>query len=448
MPLLEDYTLEALLEWPIAELESLDQQRLAQTEPTVVAHFLERLNVDQRRDVLRKLDPEVAAEILAEMDADQSAEVVSKMREDRAVGILEDFEPDDAADLVGELKATDQQRLLEKLEPETAATVRSLLSYDPETAGGVMTPAVATVQKDMSVNAAIESIRKQSEDLEDISYVYVVDAKNHLCGVISMRDLILAGSQQLIADIMNTKVKGVFRADTDREEVALALAEFNLLSLPIVDDKHRLLGIVTVDDVIDILQDEATEDIQKFVGAGGDESIHDKMGYSLKRRQPWLQINLVTAILASGVIYFFRHQIEQAAMLAVLMPIIVSMASNSGAQTLAIAIRSLALDEVEDNDRLRLCYKETLLGLLNGALTGLACSLLVFWVTQDIRIAGIVCVAMILNMGLAGLAGAFIPLLLKSLRLDPAQSSYIFLTTVTDVGGFFIFLSLGVWVLL
>ena len=445
---IEEYSLDDLLEWSTQDLETLDIRRLGHTEPIVVARFLERLNLDQRRDVLRGLSTEHASAILSQMAAEQSAEVVGSMREERAVGILEDFEPDDAADVVAELNEDDRQRLLKKLEPETAKTVRNLLTYDADTAGGVMTPLMAKVDDNMLVDAAIDTIREQSKNLEDVNYIYVVDQEQHLRGIVSIRQLLLAGPKQKIAEIMNDRVKGVFHPEADKEEVALALAELNLLSLPIVDEENRLLGIVTVDDVIDILKAEATEDIQKFVGAGGDESIHDKMGFSLKKRQPWLQINLLTALLASVVVYFFRNEIEQVAMLAVLMPIIASMGSNSGAQTLAIAIRSLALGEIEPKDHRRLYLKESFLGLINGLFTGIACALLTFLFSQDVIMSLIVWVALILNMGLAGLAGAFIPLLLKRWNLDPAQSSYIFLTTISDVGGFFVFLALGAWLLL
>lgn len=442
------YTPDELSEWPLQELESLDTGKLVVSSPVAVAQFLERLEVDDRRTVLRKLGKEDATDILAEMDADESAEVVGAMREDRAVKILEEFDPDDAADIVAELDEIDRDRLLDKMEPESAEAVKTLLTYDPETAGGIMTPEVATINADMTVNAAIEHIRDLSEEFEDIYYVYVVDQEQHLLGIISMRDLILARPQRLISEIMNTQIYGVCHADTDREEVALKIAEFNLLSLPVVDDHDKLVGIVTVDDVIDIMHDEATEDIQKLVGAGADEDIHDEISYSIRRRHPWLQVNLLTAFLASGVIFVFQEQIEQLTLLAVFMPIIASMGGNAGNQTLAVAIRSLALGEIQNKDRFRICMKELVMGLLNGVATGVIASVASWLVTRDLKIALVVIIAMILNMGIAGLSGAFIPLMLRRMNLDPAQSSSIFLTTVTDVAGFFIFLSLGTSILL
>ena len=443
-----EYSLEDLLAWPRDRLENLEPGRLIVSSPAAVGSFLERLDVDERRTVLRLLPDEEASDILAEMDAPDSAEVVAAMREPRALNILEELEPDDAADVMAELEETDRSRLMGKLESDTAKIVESLLSYDPETAGGVMTPECATIAPEMTVDQAIEQIRRFYEETEQIYAIYVVNQEHLLQGIVAMRDLILAKPDQKIEDIMNSKVKGKCSPGMDREEVALSLAEHNLLALPVVDADGKLLGMVTHDDVVDILQDEATEDIQILVGAGADESIHDEITYSMRRRRPWLQVNLLTAFLAAGVVYMFADQIEKLAMLAVLMPVIASMGGNTGSQALAVAIRSMSLGEVHLNDAGRLCRKELTMGLINGSLIGLLAGLLTYLVLRDVKISLVVFAAIILNMGLAGLAGATIPLLLKKFNYDPAQGSSIFLTTLTDIAGFFIFLSLGSWLLL
>ena len=445
---IESYTFDELLAIPREKLNELIDQRLAVTSPAVVARLLERIPVDDRRTVLRKYSVDSASVILSEMNAEDSAEVVGAMRESRAVKIIEAFDPDDAADIVAELDDDDRTRLLDKVDPETAHTVQSLLAYEPETAGGIMTPEYASVFPEMNADQAIDHLRSHFRDAEELYNIYVVDKGNHLLGVVSVRDLILAKSTQLIVDFMNTQVKGVCTPDMDREEVALLIAEYNLLSLPVVGPNNNILGIVTVDDVIDIMQDEATEDIQKFVGAGYDESIHDKISYSLVKRHPWLQVNLLTAFMAAGIIFMFQNQIKQLTLLAVFMPVIASLGGNAGTQTLAVAIRSIALGEVSNDDQLRLCLRETLKGLINGVAVGLIAALTAYLVTYSLGVALIVIIALILNMGLAGLLGALIPLLLQKFHLDPAQSSSIFLTAVSDVAGFFIFLSLGTWLLL
>ncbi len=443
-----EYSLEELHDWPKGGFAELDGRRLAASSPVVVAQFLERLEVDDRRLVLRKLREEEASDILSEMDADDSAEVVGAMNEDRAVKILEEFDPDDAADIVAELDEEDRDRLLNRMEPESAETLKVLMSYDPNTAGGIMTPEAATILPAITVREAIEKIRNLQEEFEDIYYIYVVDEEMKLLGIVSMRDLILARQERKIGDIMNTQVKGICHPEMDREEVSLTIAEFNLLSLPVVDEAGTLLGIVTIDDAMDVVQDEATEDMQKLVGAGATEDIYDNIAFSMRRRHPWLQVNLITAFMAAGVVYFYQEQIEQLTILAVFMPVVASMGGNAGAQTLAVAIRSIALAQMQEHDEIRICSKELVMGLLNGLLTGLIAAAVAYLVTREEKIAAVVLIAMVLNMGLAGLSGAFIPLFLKKLKLDPAQSSSIFLTTVTDVAGFFVFLSLGSFLLL
>lgn len=447
-----DYTAEELAR---QALGSLDPARLAATSPAVVAHFLEHLEVNERRSVLRQLPDECVSEVLAEMDGDDAAEVFSAMREHRAVTLLEDFEPDDAADVVGELTEEDRSRLLGKMEPESAEEIKSLLTYGPETAGGIMTPEVAAVEGSATVDQAIALVREMSEDREDLNYVYVVDAEKRLLGILSLRQLILSKSSQRAGQIMAADIRGKCLPETDREEVALLMAELNLPSIAVVDAESRLLGEVTHDDVIDILQDEATEDIQKFVGAGPDESIHDAISAKLRSRTPWLQVNLLTAFLAAGIILRFEEEIGRLPLLAAFMPVIASLGGNAGHQALAVAIRSLALDEVRDSHRRAICVRELALGLINGLMVGLLGAGIVFLVSRyllddprSLLIGLAVLLAMILNMGLAGLAGAFIPLLLKKMKFDPAQSSSIFLTALTDMAGFFIFLCLGSWLLL
>ena len=445
----EVYTVEGLLErLDDKGVESLDVQKLRDTPAHIIASFLSRLSVDECRAVLRKVPEIDASEILAEMDADVSAEIVGAMREWRALRIIEEFDPDDAADILSELDEPDRVRLLSKLQPETALQVRKLLKYKPDTAGGVMTPTFLSVEVDMTVEDAIERIREQSSDDEGIetSHIYVVDSDEKLRGVFAIRALLLASRTQKIADLMDTDVT-VCLVNEDKEELARTMAEENLLDLPVVDDQGRLLGIVEHDDVIDIIQEEATEDLQKMVGAGADEAIHDPMVYSIRRRSPWLLVNLLTAVLGATVISFFQEEIKHITLLAVIMPVIVSLSGNTGAQTLAVAIRSIAMGEIEDMDNLGICVKEWLKGIFNGIIIGVVSSLAVYLLTKEVKMAFVVFLAMILNMGLGGLAGAFIPLMLKRLGFDPAQSSSIFLTGTTDVCGFLIFLSLGSWLL-
>ena len=442
------YDLEYLLNLDTDAFGDLDRKKLADTPPVELAHFIDRLDLDHRREVLRMVSDHVATDIISEMDVELSAEIFEAMREPRAAKILEELDPDDATDLVAELEDKKREDLLNKMQPESAQAVKELLVYDPDSAGGVMTPDVCAIRDFFTVDEAIHAIRDQASEMETIYYIYVINEAEELLGVVSMKDLLVSTPETAVTALMETNMLGMLAPDTDKEQAANLIAEYNLIALPVVDENNKLLGIVTHDDVIDIIQAEATEDIQKLVGAGADETIHDTMAYSLKKRHFWLQVNLFTIALASGVVWIFEEQIASLTFLAVFMPIIAATGGNTGAQTLAVVIRSLALEDIHDTDNIKLYLKELFKGLINGIGVGLIGAVLAFLIKKDLMTSGVVFVAMILTMGISGFSGAFVPLLLKKLNLDPAQSSSIFLTTIADITGYFIFLSLGSWLLL
>ncbi len=446
------------------DLQSLDPNQLSRddlsllenTAGLTVARFLERLSVDESRSLLRDLSEEKAVEVLSEMEPEFSADILEAMRDARAVSFLEEIDPDDVADIVGEFEDTDRERLLGQLKSETQETIEELLSYDSDTAGGIMTPEVATVRDNLNVDEAIFQIRQQREALETIYYIYIVDASDKLRGVVSMRNLMFAKPKSTISSILNEKLLGVCHINDDKELVALEMAKYNLVALPIVDDDFKLVGIVTHDDAIDVIHDEATEDIQKMVGAGADEGIHDGVLLSVRRRTPWLFINLFTTAFAGGIIYLFQSEISEFTLLAVFLPVVASIGGNAGSQTLAISIRGLAMGELDNSESVRTCFKESMKGVLEGVIVGLFASMIAYFVccsagesqSQSFRIAIALFFSMIMTMGLATFTGIFIPLSLKKLNFDPAQSSSIFLTAITDICGFFIFLKIGVWLLL
>lgn len=440
------YSAEELTAFSPEELVNLEVERLEQTPDLELALFLSLHAIDDRRTVLRLVSESKASAVLAEMEGELAAETVAAMREVRAARLIGELDLDDAADVVGELEQDDQARLLRHLPEEAANQLQELLDYNPESAGGIMNPRVATVYPDITVEQAIRHIRTLKEKWEDVSYIYVVDREERLQGVVPMRSLILAQPGSQIGDIMVQELKGVVTADMDREDVARRIAEYNLVAVPVVADDGTLLGVVTHDDVLDILEAEATEDMQLMVGAGGNEGISDKIAYSLQNRLPWLLVNLLTAFAASGIIFLFQPQIEQLTLLAVFLPIFASMGGNTGSQTLAIVIREIALGRMDYDSRYRVLRKEMILGFINGIATGIAAAAVAWILTppeQRLAILAIVILSMVLTMTVAGLSGALIPLLLKRFGLDPAQSSTIFLTTVTDIAGFFIFLALG-----
>lgn len=445
----DEYDLDELIQFADTDaLGAIDREKLARTSPYTVGKFLERLRVDERREVLRGLDIEGAAEVLSEMDSEDAAEVIEAMREPRAVQVIEALDPDDSADIVGDMETADQDRLLRGVDPETAETVRTLISFPEDSAGGIMTTDVATVSKEMTVREAVDHLHTLNDEFEHIYYVYVIDDDGHLLGTVSMRDLVMAKTADIIGDIMQTELRGVINVMMDQEHVALEMAEHNFHALPVVDDENRLLGIVTDDDIIDIIQQEATEDFQKALGAGGDEALDDPIPVSVRRRSPWLLVNLVSAFMAGAVISLFEEQISHLTILAVCMPIVASLGGNAGGQTLAIVIRTLALGGLEDQDARKVLVREAVKAGLNGLMIGFLAALAVGAFTGHWDVSAVIFAAMVLSMTYAGLAGALIPITLRRLKLDPAQSSQMFLTASTDIVGFAIFLGLGSWVLL
>ena len=428
------------------DLDKIDTQALLETSPHTLSVFLERLDVDTQRQILRKLEPADISEVVSEMDPEASAELVSEMREHRAVSVLNEMEPDDAADIVRELEEEDRDRLLKGMQyedPEAAENVTELLEYPADTAGAIMNPHVATLKPTMTIDGAISAVRKMRDEYENIYYLYVLGDDDSLVGVVSIRELLLSQKGELVGDIMETNLIGLLAPNMDKEVVAHIMADTNYHTLPVVGENNELLGIITHDDVIDIMREEGTEDIQKLAGAGADEGLFDPIWFSIRQRSPWLIVNLITAYIASGVVGLFDGNIATLPLLAVFMPIIAGIGGNTGAQTLAVTVRSIALGEVGTFDMRRICIREATKGFLNGIIIGLFGAMVAFLTTFRWDLSLIVWVAMLINMSLGGFMGSFIPFTLKRFDIDPASGSSIFTTCFTDSGGFFIFLGLG-----
>ncbi|MDR1595950.1 MAG: magnesium transporter [Puniceicoccales bacterium] len=445
---LKSYTFEELQHCADNDFKNLDAIKLARTPPHEIGAWLERLPSEGREIIIKKLPVDGVTDVLAEMDAEDSAEIISEMRDAKAVKILGSLAPDDAADLLRELEDDVRAKLLDKMPQRESATLQNLLTYDHNTAGGVMTPNVAALTTHMTVDNAIEFLRKSRDMAENTDSIYVVDDKRHLVGVLNVQKLLWTDPNTTIESIMCENVEGICTPEQDKETVAHVMARSHFNTLPVVDGQRRLIGIITHDDVIDILREEATEDIQKLHGAGGDENIHDKISYSILRRTPWLVMNLCIAFLTASVIHFFEAKIAQRTILAVFMVMITGLSGNSGAQTLAISIRGLALGEYQSGDSPGIILRETLKGLLNGIIIGFIALIVTGFWAHDAKVGMVVFVAMVLNMGLSGFVGSCIPVLLTRLKCDPAQSSYIFLTSITDIAGMFIFLGIGSYLLL
>jgi magnesium transporter len=327
------------------------------------------------------------------------------------------------------------------MRPKESGVVENLLEYDEQTAGRIMNPHVFALNEDMTVGEAITELQN-NRDVEMVFYLYVVDDRKHLVGVVSLRRLLLVSPETPLKRIMTADLISV-RVDMDQEEVARQVAAYNLLAIPVVDEENKLVGIITVDDVIDVLKDEATEDIYRLAGVSGDERAFTPPGESLRKRLPWLGINLATAFLAASVVAIFEPQIALLPALAIFMPIVAGMGGNAGTQTLTVIVRGIALGELTWSNSRKALLKEVVVGLGNGIALGIVAALIVWAVRGNFLLGAVLGMAMIINMFVAAAAGTLVPLGLRAANIDPALASSVFITTMTDVFGFFSFLGLA-----
>ena len=399
------------------------------------------LDDDRNRVLSLLIEAGKAARVLLELEIPDLNELLESIDDPTLGAICSSSAPDDAADLLDLLDDERRARILELLGASQSAKLASLLEGEEETAGSLMNSNFLALDEEMSVSEAIGAIR-QFPRKESFFYVYCVDADGRLVGVLSLRNLILASPEAKLRDLM---VQSVVRTQIDStpEEVAQLVSKYDLLSIPVVDAQNVLVGVVTVDDVIDVIQEQAEEDLLHLAGVDVSESVATPARQSFRLRFPWLAINLATAFLASWVVRLFQGTIEKWAALAVFMPIVAGMGGNAGTQTLTVFVRGLALGEVDLDSGWRAIRKEALVGFANGAANGVLTTLVVGLWTGEWVLAGILLAAMIFNLVIAGIAGGLVPLALERFGFDPAIASSIFVTTFTDVGGFFSFLGLA-----
>lgn len=415
---------------------------IEKTLPADLAPVLPLLLEEDRKRVLSLLiETGKAARALLELDDSALREIIDSLDDATVAAICSSSAPDDAADLLDALDDERRERILELLGTTQSAKLESLLEGEEETAGSLMNTEFLALNEEMTVAQAVEEIRQYPRK-EAFFYLYCVDDGGQLVGVLSLRSLILASATTQLKEIM---VQGVVRTQVDSapEEVAQIVSKYDLLSVPVVDVQNRLVGVVTVDDVIDVIQEQAEEDLMHLAGVTAEERVTSPAWQSFRTRFPWLAINLATAFLASWVVSWFQGTIAKWAALAVFMPIVAGMGGNAGTQTLTVFVRGLALGEVEWDSGFRAIWKEMLVGFANGLANGVLAAVVVGLWFQDWKIASILLLALIVNLIVAGFAGGLVPLALQRFGFDPAVSSSIFVTTFTDVAGFFSFLGLA-----
>jgi magnesium transporter len=387
-------------------------------------------------------DHKLAAATLREVPEYILAELLENLPAERVGQILNRVPANDAFFMVGSLSDERVEEVLGHVAPLKRERIEHLRAYPEDSAGQLMTSEMIRLREETTADQAIEMIRAMSPTLEFIFYVYVVNEAGTFLGVVPLRRLIAAGPTTLIKELMVPDPIAV-QATDDQERVADVTARYDLLAVPVVDDNFKLLGVITVDDVLDVLQEEATEDMYLMQGLSEEDRVYAPMSFSVKKRFPWMVLNLATAFFSAYVVGLFEASISQVVVLAAFLPVVAGMGGNGGTQTLTVITRGIALGELDASEAVPAILKQVGIGIIVGAGVGLLTGVIA-WMWKGMPYLGLVLfLAMLANMSIAGLAGAAIPLVLKSLRMDPAMGSGVLVTTFTDVTGFLAFLGLA-----
>lgn len=412
--------------------------------PADLADHLENLDLESQVCALRRMNREDAAEALAEMDESAVVDVLENLDADDAAQIIAEMEPDDAADVLDELDEDHRDELLGRLNKEDSDELRSLLNFPADSAAGVMNTEIILLENDWTVDRAIAHIRQEMEEDKEMPYYgYVVDEEDKLVGVLSLRNLMLARPGTILSSAVAGQSVVSVLFDTDKRDVASELAHYNYMALPVVDYQNHLMGVVTYDDIMDIMHEEASADMLGMVGADPEENSDTPWLESVGKRLPWLCVNMVNSALSASVVYKFDGTISQMAVLAVLMPMVANQGGNSGQQALAVMIRQLAKDRFDVRKAWMAVLREAKIGLLTGLVMGILAALGAWLFTSSWVVGLVMGGALWCDMVLGAVAGGSIPLVFRAMGRDPAQASSIFLTTITDGAGFFLFLGLA-----
>ncbi len=418
------------LEYLLASLHSAD-----------VADIFEQLKEEERTQLTTYYGAELDPEILPELEDTALDQIIKEMDDKDVVEAISQLESDDAVDVLEDIDLEDRNRIIAAMPDEERLAVEEGLSHPEDSAGRLVQKNVITVPGAWTVSQVIQYLRAEEELPPEFYEIFIVDPLHHPIGTISLSRLIRASDRLPVSEIMDTDPK-VVPVTIDQEEVAHMFRQYDLTSMGVVDEDGRLLGMITVDDVVDVIDEEAEEDILRMAGVQ-ETDITESIFEATKNRIVWLLVNLATAILASMVIALFDGSIEQMVALAILMPIVASMGGNAGTQTMTVTVRSLATKDLTSTNVRRVIGKELAIATLNGAIMAIIIGGLSFAYFDSPLLGGVIAAAMVINMVMAGLAGILIPVGLDKMNIDPALASSIFVTTITDVIGFFAFLGLA-----
>ncbi|MBE9535990.1 MAG: magnesium transporter [Proteobacteria bacterium] len=421
---------------------------LLEEHPADIARFLGELGDEHLKSLFYVLDPKLASEVVAELN-DEARDVILEDMESKRVGeIVDHMASDDAADLLGALSDEDARKVLDHLPADDSHQVKSLLAFEDDTAGGLMQMEIASVRSDASVQSVIDMLRANREDTEDIHNIFVVDANEQLTGVLPIRRLVLEPLETIISDIMDEDIISV-HVDEDQEEVAKIFKKYDLLSLPVIDDFDRVVGRVTVDDIVDVMEEEASEDFFKMAGAGSDDILPKSILKSAKIRLPWLFASCLGGLVALKIIGAFEDTLGQMVVLVSFIPVILGMGGNIGTQSTTIVVRGLATGALEVGSLWRVVFKEIRIGVILGIVYGLflgAAAYLIY--PENAFLSLVVGLAMWTSMVLAAAVGTLMPIVLFRSGVDPAVATGPFVTTSVDIMGILILFGFATFFLL
>lgn len=406
--------------------------------------FYEKVDPDIRQIIYQYLSPRELATIFEaiELDDEEYPIFIEEMDATYAAEMLGEMYTDDAVDVLNELDQDQTSHFLKIMDEEAAQDIRELLHYEQDTAGSIMTTEYVAVAENSNVRSAMTILRNEAQEAETIYYIFVVDDQNRLTGVLSLRDLIIAGEDTLIRDIRNERVVSVLVTD-DQEDVAQVMRDYNFVALPVTNSRNEMLGIITVDDIIDVIDEEAEEDYSKFAGVSDMETFDTSPFTAAKKRLPWLVCLLFLGMITANLVDLFTDTLSKVALLAAFIPLIGGTSGNSGTQALAVAVRGISNGDTEKESKWKLVIREMLTGLVMGVICGIIAVSIVFFWKHEFILGLLVGVAICCSIVVATVAGAIIPLLMDRLKIDPAVASGPFITTLNDITSILIYLGIA-----
>ena len=411
-------------------------------KPADTAHLLESSPPREREVLWNLVNPELEGEVLQHLSDEIQAEFVNQMNTEELLQATENLDTDHFADILQQLPKTVMQEVLNSLGQQDRERVEQVLSYPEDTAGGLMNTDVVSIRPDITIDAVLRYLRRHDTMPDMTDNLFVVTRKDRYMGLLPLTSLLVSDPNTLISDIMDTERKAI-PADLDETDVANLFERNDWVSAPVINQEGRLVGRITIDDVVDVIREEADHSLMRMAGLDEDEDTFAPVVKTTRRRAVWLGINLLTALFASMMIGLFQHTIEQVVALAILMPIVASMGGVAGSQALTLVIRGQALGHVEASNIGYLLNREIIVGALNGLLWATVVASIASWWFSDLTIGFIIAIAMIINLIVAAIFGTSLPVILKAMNIDPALAGGVILTTITDVVGFCAFLGLA-----